>query len=144
MTFWNYVSLIGTIVSIVSAVFGFYQAHKAKQHKMDVETIRDEMTQKYAHYEYSQLRSDINRVLREISNKRTNLNFGNKLINDVSSLVTRIKCEDLYNDEMVRDAVAKCDAFITEENGEKCLSNISNLIDGLSDVSRFIDGSIRR
>lgn len=102
------------------------------------------MTQKYAHYEYSQLRSEINRVLREISNKRANLNFGNKLINDVSSLVTQIKCEDLYNDEIVRDAVAKCDAFIIRKNGDKCSFNIQNLIDGLSAVSRFIDGSIRR
>lgn len=139
--FWNVVSLIGTVVSIGSAVFGYIQARKARQSKTEAEKVKDYLQEKYSNYEYSQLRTEINLLNKALSSNTTKNNIGNKLSNEATSLITKIKSSTLYNNKKVSAAIQICENAL---NSSSWPANASTLLDNFAAISRFIDTKIRK
>ena len=70
MKWYEIIGLIGSVVSIGSAIFAFIQAKIAKAEKKEAVKVKEEIITRYANYNDSQLRSKIEGVLRQLNTAR--------------------------------------------------------------------------
>ena len=136
----NWLGLLGTAVSIGSALFSLIQANKAKK-------VKEDIIKKYANYNDSELRSKIDSVLRQLNTFRGRKNFDetNKIGKNEYSVVTElliaIRGQKIFDEPEIQKYVTDSEQ-ITQTN-DFDTESIQTLICNLADIQRFIDKSIR-
>ncbi len=149
----NWISLIGTLVSIGSAIFALFQARNAKlekkeaaKEKNEVIKVKEEIIKKWTNYNDSQLRTKIETTLRNLNKTRNTkdideLKIGKDEYGEVTELLIFIRGQKIFEESEVKQNVENCEQ-ITQKN-EFNRESISKLIRHLADIQRFIDKSIR-
>ncbi|NLM00705.1 MAG: hypothetical protein GX220_04550 [Treponema sp.] len=142
-------SVIGTAVSVIAAIFSFIQATKSKKEKSESQKIKEYIIEKYANYNDSQLRIEIVHVLKDLSKIRKKpfeqnpLTTGRKIFDDISQLLIKIQSQKIYETEVITNSVNACNLIITNLDKTTFSEQMSDLIGHLSDIARHIDNSIR-
>ena len=144
----NLVGIIGTLISIGSAIFSLIQAKKANQEKKEAIKVKEDIIKRYTDYNDSQLRTKIESVLRNLNGFRGRKNIedsskiGKNEYSDVTELLILIRSQKIFEEQEIKENVEACEK-ITQSNDFNQQS-ISELINRLANIQRFIDKSIKR
>lgn len=147
---WTTISNIAAAISILSAIFSFFQAYKAKKQKSDIERIKNLINEKFTVYINTQLLTDIRSILEELNKNRKKpfdnnpLMISQKLYKSVSLLLITIRSQGIYEEPDIKEAVSKSEQIIKSLNATDFSNQISDLLGYLSDIARHIDVSQRR
>lgn len=142
MKWYEIIGLIGSAVSIGSAVFAFIQAKKAKTEKKEAAKMKDEIYGKFNSFNDLQLMNEINLTIKSITDRsfgknKTTSSLGKSGFTDVLQLLNKIKSQHIYN---------QLEIAIQVDKGIKILKSpvlpddqIIDLTDCLTNISRTID-----
>ena len=98
----NLVGIIGTLISIGSAIFSLIQAKKANQEKKEAIKVKEDIIKRYTDYNDSQLRTKIESVLRNLNGFRGRKNIedsskiGKNEYSDVTELLILIRSQKIF------------------------------------------------
>lgn len=97
----KWLSIIGSIVSIGSAIWAFYEAKQASESASKAKVVRDEMIQRRKMMEASQVHFETNRILRVVSKVGPSCN---------ETLLRGVNCSDIAKE------VEEYSRFINEQS----------------------------
>jgi len=146
----DFVTWIGTGVSVFAAVFSLIQARNARKSKNDAEKLKNYLIEKYTNYNDSQLRTKIIIILDQICRNRAKSFSQNplakkgKLYTELSALLIEIRSQKIYEIEIITENINRCEAILSNFDEVKYSDQMSDIIGSLTNIARHIDVSIRR
>ena len=131
------VSVSASVLSIIAAVFTFFQYKNTKK-------IKQELERKMQNYDKAQFRGKLRLLIEKIVENLGNskkLLIGGKLNKEVSQVFSEIRSGSIYSDPAISAEIKKCEEILKALGTGK--GSIINLKDTLCDLSRAIDNSVK-
>lgn len=131
------VAVCASILSIVAAIFTFFQYKNTK-------TIKKELECKLRNYDKAQIRGRLKPLIEKIIDNQSNpkkMLIGGKLNKDVTQILSEIRSSSIYVDASISSYIQQCERVLT--NLGQGGGNITDLKDSLCDLSRAIDSSVK-
>lgn len=144
MTLENWISICGSIGSVLGALFSLWQCSITVKAKNETKAIQEKFVKKYVDYELSHLRPKIKLVVDKITkhtlNSRKGLNI-NEDLNYLKEIVNDIRSNSIYSENNVKSNLDN----ITELMNQKIEDlKLNDIVICLTNISREFDYSIRK